>query len=130
MRDLAHTPCVIYERDELTVDNWVYLEDGQEKVVKAQSAFRTSDGQLVLDACLAGYGVALLNTYTVADAVRSGALQIVLPEVRLKDYQAIYLVYASRKHQSPALSEFLAHIQLWIQQHPVPRLPDKQRQQQ
>jgi DNA-binding transcriptional LysR family regulator len=123
MQALATTPCVTYESKEVAVDNWIYLERGREKVVKVQSGFKTSDGQLLLDACIAGYGVALLPTYGVLSAIQSEALKVVLPKIKLKDYQAIYLVYASRQHQSPALREFLNHIQLWIQQHPIPQQP-------
>ena len=124
MTDLTFTPCITYEASEVAVDHWIYFENEQEKIVKVQSAFKSSDGQLLLDACIAGYGIALLPTYTAASGIVNGQLKVVLPEVQLKDYKAIYLVYASRKHQSPALAEFLAHIQLWIQQYPVPRQLD------
>lgn len=81
----------------------------------------------MLDACIAGYGIALLPTYGALDAISSGNLKVVLPRVRLKDYQSIYLVYASHKHLSPSLAEFLAHLQLWVQQHPVPEISDLSR---
>ena len=119
MGELANTPCLIYQSEEVTVDNWVYFEAGREKSVGVQAAFKTSDGQLLLDACLAGYGVALLPTYAAAAEIHGGALKVVLPDVRLKDYQAVYLVYASRRHLSPALSELIAHLRLWVQQHPI-----------
>ena len=124
MKALENTPCITYERNEVAVDDWVYLERGKERVVKVRSAFRSSDGQMLLDACMAGYGVALLPTYVAANGIRSGKLKIVLPGVQLRDYQSIYLVYASRKHQAPALSEFLSHLQLWVQQNPVPSISE------
>ena len=124
MRQLSNMSCITYETGEVAIDNWVYFENNKEKVVKVRSAFKTSDGQLLLDACIAGYGIALLPTYMAVTGIQSGQLRIVLPQVGLKDYQAIYLVYASRKHHSPALAEFLAHIQLWMQQYPVPLLSD------
>ena len=120
MKALENMPCITYESAEVRVDNWFYFEHGKEKVVKVQSAFKTNDGRLLLDACLGGYGIALLPTYVASNAVRSGKLKVVLPRIRLKDYQSIYLIYASRKHISPALSEFLTHIKWWVQQHPVP----------
>lgn len=122
MQALEQTPCVTYENLDVAVDQWVYLERGKDRVIKVQSGFKSSDGQLLRDACLAGYGVALLPTYIVVNEVRTGRLKVVLPKVRLRGYQAIHLVYASRKYQSPALKEFLAHIQLWIQQHPIPSM--------
>ncbi|MCG8039317.1 MAG: LysR family transcriptional regulator [Candidatus Thiodiazotropha taylori] len=124
IRELEHTPCVIYESDETRVDNWAYVEHGREQIVKVQSSFKTNDAQLLLDACVAGYGVALLPTYTVLDEIKNNKLRIVLPDIQLKDYQSIYLIYATRKHQPPALSEFLAYIQLWIQQRPIPLKED------
>lgn len=124
MQALANTPCIIYKSRSTTIDNWAYFEYGTEKIVKVQAAFKTSDGQLLLDACIANYGIALLPTYMVIEAIKKGQLKVVLPSVTLKDYQAIYLLYASRKHQPPTLTEFLAHIQLWMQQHPLPQLAD------
>ena len=124
IEDLADTSCVTYESGEIVIDNWIYFAGGKEKAVKVKSAFKTSDGKILVDACVAGYGVALLPTFEVQDYIRKGKLQVVLPETRLKDYQSIYLVYASRKHQSPALSEFIAHIKLWMQRNPVPKQAD------
>ena len=124
IKELEHMPCITYESGEVAVDNWLYYERGRERAVKVQSAFKTSDGQLLLDACIAGYGIALLPTYGALDGIRNSKLKVVLPQVRLQDYQAIYLIYASRKHLSPALGEFLAHIKLWVQQHPVPEISD------
>ena len=120
MAALQRLPCIIYENDAVILDHWAYFENGREQAVRVQPALKTNDGQLLLDACIAGYGIALLPTYCALDAVRNGALKVVLPDVQLRDYQSVYLIYASRKHLLPALSEFLAHVLLWIGRHPIP----------
>ncbi len=120
MEQLTQLPCVVYAGGGVAIDHWAYRLHGETKRVQVQTAFKTNDGQLLLDACESGFGIGLLPTYVAAQGIRNGRLQVVLPEVKLEDYESIYLVYASRLYMSPALSEFIDHLWRWVQQHPIP----------
>lgn len=119
--EIPNWPCVVYESDDVVVDQWIYSKGGKSSAVQVKPAFKSGDAQILLDACLAGYGIASLPSYVAAEGIQSGSLTVVLPDVHWEDYQAVYMVYASRRYLSPALREFISHLQLWVQQHPIPR---------
>jgi DNA-binding transcriptional LysR family regulator len=56
-------------------------------------------------------------TYLVSELIRSGELVTVLPQWRPEDLK-IYVLYASRKHQSAAVRALIDHLQQWFQQPP------------
>lgn len=64
--------------------------------------FITNETAILRQAALAGGGIAILPTYYVADELRTGRLQRLLPELELETL-GIHAVYLSRRHQPLAL---------------------------
>lgn len=65
-----------------------------------------NDAQAVLDAVIAGAGIANVATYVAHDAVRSGQLRVIL-----RDYSApgppVSVVYLERRHLAPRVQAFV-----------------------
>jgi DNA-binding transcriptional LysR family regulator len=59
------------------VADWRFETAEGARNVRAASALRVNNGDMMLDAALAGLGVALLPTFIVGAALRSGALQAI-----------------------------------------------------
>ncbi len=71
----------------------------------------TDNGEVIRDALLAGFGIALKSTWDVAPFLRSGALVSVLDSYALAEHVAIWAVCPSRAFVPPrtlAFIEFLA----------------------
>ena len=86
------------------------LQRGQEHAeVRVGSYFSANEATALLRGALAGGGVALLPTYLANPLLQDGSLQVVLPDWRLPD-MAIYALYPSRKHLSPAVRAFLDYL--------------------
>ena len=64
-----------------------------------------------------GMGIALQPTYMVSKLLQSGALVTVLPQWRPEDLK-IYVLYASRKHQSKAVRTLIDYLDDWFKQNP------------
>ena len=62
-------------------------------------------------------GIALQPTYMVSKLLQSGALVTVLPQWRPEDLK-IYVLYASRKHQSKAVRTLIDYLDDWFKQNP------------
>lgn len=84
--DLSGHSCLYYRRDS-SDDNWVMgcdriqSERGREKIpVRVSTRYAVDNAEAVLDAALAGLGIALLPDYLSDAALRDGSLVKVLPE--------------------------------------------------
>ncbi|HXP96724.1 MAG TPA: LysR family transcriptional regulator [Telmatospirillum sp.] len=88
---------------------WEFVKDGRELKVVVPASLILNDNGLVLEAALAGAGVAYCVLSRVQPFLASGAL------VRLLDdwsptYPGFFLYYPSRSHQRPALRAFIGFI--------------------
>lgn len=66
------------------------------KVLTQGSEFRSNNGDVLVDAAIAGAGFVLQPTFIVSEAISRGKLMIVLPELEPKPL-GLYVVYAHRK---------------------------------
>jgi DNA-binding transcriptional LysR family regulator len=83
------------------------LSRGEERAqVSVGSYFSANEATALLRATLAGGGVALQPTYLANPHLIDGSLQALLPDWTLPE-MAIYALYPSRKHLSPAVRAFL-----------------------
>ncbi|WP_175625879.1 MULTISPECIES: LysR family transcriptional regulator [Oxalobacteraceae] len=83
------------------------LERGDEPVnVAVKGNISANDATSLVQATLAGAGVALLPTFLVAPLIRSGQLQALLPEYHPQEF-GVFGVYASRKHMPATLRTML-----------------------
>jgi DNA-binding transcriptional LysR family regulator len=106
--DLAAHRCLTYANFGKSA--WT-LSRGVERVkVDVSSHLSANEATALLRAALAGGGLALQPTYLANPHLADGSLQQVLPDWTLPD-MAIYALYTSRRHLSPAvraLLDFLA----------------------
>lgn len=106
--DLATHRCLTYAN--FGKSTWL-LSRGEEQIqVGVRSHFSANEATALLRAALAGGGLALQPTYLANPHLADGSLQRVLPHWALPD-MAIYALYTSRRHMSPAvraLLDFLA----------------------
>ena len=83
------------------------LSRGEERTqVSVTSHFSANEATALLRAALAGGGIALQPTYLASPHLQDGRLQVVLPDWKVPD-MAIYALYPSRKHLSPAVRALL-----------------------
>lgn len=109
--DLSAHRCVSYANFGKSI--W-RLNRAEETVqVSVGSYFSANEATALLQACLAGGGIALQPTYLANPHLRAGRLQQVLPEWRLPD-MSIYALYPSRKHLSPAVRALLDFLVEWF----------------
>ena len=76
--ELARHPCLSYWR-ESSDDTWTLSEAGAVQAVKVRSRYHVNNPEAVVDAALAGLGVALLPGYACEAALEDGRLLRVLP---------------------------------------------------
>ena len=102
--DLATHRCLSYANFGKSV--WTLSRGDEQSQVSVGGHFSANEATALLQAALAGGGVALQPTYLANPHLHNGSLQLLLPEWKLPD-MAIYALYPSRKHLSPAVRAFL-----------------------
>ncbi len=102
--DLAAHRCLSYANFGKSV--WKLQRGDERAEVRVGSHFNADEATALLCAALAGGGVAMQPTYLASPHLADGRLQVVLPEWQLPD-MAIYALYPSRKHLSPAVRALL-----------------------
>ena len=102
--DLATHRCLSYANFGKSV--WVLQRGDEVSRVSVTSHFSANEATALMRAALAGGGIALQPTYLANPHLSDGTLQLVLPDWKLPD-MAIYALYPSRKHLSPAVRALL-----------------------
>jgi DNA-binding transcriptional LysR family regulator len=76
--DLAHLEAVYFSFAQQ--QQWTFRVNGRPRIVRPAAHLVANTAEVAVTAAVAGHGVARLLSYQVEREVRSGALQIVLPE--------------------------------------------------
>lgn len=89
------------------VADWRFVGTQAGVVVRAKSAFRVNNGDMMLDATLAGLGVSLLPTFIAGAAIKSGRLEVIdVGLVAATEY--IYVAHPEGRRASAKLKELVA----------------------
>ena len=102
--DLATHRCLSYANFGKSV--WKFRRGQEQSQVSVGSYFSANEVTALLRAALVGAGITLQPTYLANPHLHDGSLQAVLPDWTLPE-MAIYALYPSRKHLSPAVRAFL-----------------------
>lgn len=101
-KDLSNLPGLRYSN----VDETYYWTFAGGFVASVHSSVDIANGEAVREAAIAGLGVAVLPTFIVHDAVRRGALSIIL-EKHMKPPIAMYVVHPSKRNQTARARAFI-----------------------
>jgi len=100
--DLARFDCLVLSSDASQTRGWAFSvpkDGGGVEVIhyRPNGPMDCSDGQVLHDWCLAGYGIAWRSTWEVEDEIAAGRLVPVLEEFAAPP-NGIYAVFPQRKH--------------------------------
>ncbi len=105
--DLAQHDCLVLTGAQGRQDRWT-MGDGQggETTVQVKGRLESNFGELLRDAAVAGSGIALHSTWHVADDLKAGRLQVVLPDYPLFA-TGIWAVMPQRRLVPPRVRAFV-----------------------
>lgn len=114
--DLMRCPAVLFNLQPS--DRWIVVDaQGQREDAVLSGQFRANDSEALLAAAIAGFGVALLPSWIVSDAIRTGKL------VRLlKDHHAmfapgerfVWAIYPPKRVVAPKVRVFIDGLAAYI----------------
>jgi len=105
--DLARHNCLMLVGRNGKQDVWKLTDGtGKEIAVRVSGRIESNQGELLRDAAVAGLGVAQHSTWHVWDDLRTGRLQVVLPDYPITD-TGIYAVMPQRRLVPPRVRAFV-----------------------
>ncbi|MTI15823.1 LysR family transcriptional regulator [Rhodobacteraceae bacterium RKSG542] len=104
LQDLSENHACLAARQQ---DTWHLEGPDGDMTFQCVGRLRTNSSEVVREALLAGMGVALRSTWDVGDELRTGKLQVVLPDYKATSRTGLYAVYPSRHLTPPKLRAFV-----------------------
>lgn len=96
---------------------WHFEQDGEQVSVPVQGNISANEASTLLQATIAGAGVAMLPSYQAGAHIKNGELTRLLPHAEPRRMN-MYAVYASRKHMPSALRSLLDFLVLKFPETP------------
>ncbi len=106
VEDLAQHPCINFRLSSGRIFEWEFKVHGQLRKFLPRAALTYNDADLVLQAVLAGQGIAQMSGYLICDALKSGALVPCLAQ-HVPDDRAHYICYLTRQHLPSRMRVFI-----------------------
>lgn len=113
-RDLAHHDCIVESASE-AASTWQFQHEGEEISQHIQGRLACDDAEAVLNAALAGSGVARIPSFQVRDHVRANRLEVLL-EAYEPPPAAMQIAYARLGPTLPKVSAFVQFLSSHIPQ--------------
>jgi DNA-binding transcriptional LysR family regulator len=106
--DLADHQCLEYAYGRL--NTWQFVSpDGAEQYVQVDGRLRANNGEVLVDACVAGHGIALVPDFMLKDHLEDGRLVRVLDE--WTEWRAgVYALYPHNRHLSAKVRHFVDYL--------------------
>jgi DNA-binding transcriptional LysR family regulator len=104
--DLTRHDCIVLRQNDSAYGVWKLRRGRQSESVKVRGPLSSNDGSAVLAWALDGHGILMRAEWEVADHLRAGRLEQVLPEYALPPAD-IHAVYPERHHLSARVRAFV-----------------------
>jgi DNA-binding transcriptional LysR family regulator len=103
--DLAHHNCIFYS-NVIPLNEWQFKGEASDEVVTVTGNYRVNSTDALRQAAVAGLGIAMLPSYTVAAELKAKRLVALLTKYALHQ-SGIYAVYLPNRHLSPKTRVFI-----------------------
>lgn len=107
-KELERHACLLFRDQEGTMlDHWEYERDGKREAAAVSGWLVSTHRDVIMDAAIAGVGVARFTDLTVREPLRSGQLVPVLLDWDTKQSPPITLLYRSHQRRTPRVRMFV-----------------------
>jgi LysR family transcriptional activator of dmlA len=105
-RELQSHQCIVLRESDSAYGTWHLSRGRKQETVKVRGALSSNDGESAVIWALNGHGILMRSEWDVQEHLRSGALQLVLPEWSLPSAD-VFAVYRERMNLSAKVSAFV-----------------------
>ncbi|AJP57381.1 LysR family transcriptional regulator [Pandoraea vervacti] len=106
---LARHNCLAFGSTANQQRGWTFAQDGKVVTIRVNGSMECTDGAVLHDWCLDGYGLAWRSWWEVGDDIRAGRLLTVLDAFAAPPI-GIHAVFAQRRHLPLRVRLFIDHL--------------------
>ncbi|VVE47592.1 LysR family transcriptional regulator [Pandoraea capi] len=106
---LARHNCLAFGATANQQRGWTFSQDGKVVTIRVSGTMECTDGAVLHDWCLEGYGLAWRSWWEVGDDIRAGRLVTVLDEFAAPPI-GIHAVFPQRRHLPLRVRLFIDHL--------------------
>lgn len=114
-RDLAHHRCLRFRFESGAFLEWEFIRRGENAHVDVDGSLTLGNWNLIVEAALAGIGVAWLPLERISEQLAAGRLVRLLPEWS-PSFPGLSLYYPANRHLPVALRLFVEAVRDWAEQ--------------
>ncbi|UVA81659.1 LysR family transcriptional regulator [Pandoraea commovens] len=107
--DLARHNCLAFGSTANQQRGWTFAQDGKVVTIRVNGTMECTDGAVLHDWCLEGYGLAWRSWWEVGDDIRAGRLTTVLDAFAAPPI-GIHAVFPQRRHLPLRVRLFIDHL--------------------
>jgi DNA-binding transcriptional LysR family regulator len=107
-QDLLHHTCIRWRKPSGSMYRWEFEQDNRVITLDVPGQLTLEDESLILEAALAGMGLACLSEWCISESVHEGKLRRVLDGL-IPPRAGLCLYYPSRRYQPAGLRSDLVH---------------------
>lgn len=115
--DLRAHDCLVLSTSLQSI-RWTFRGPDGSETVCVSGRLKSNDANFILEAVMAGLGIARLPSFTVSESLRDGRLQALLGEYT-PHFGDIYLVYPSRRHLPTRVRVFIEFLEAKMKPQPL-----------
>jgi DNA-binding transcriptional LysR family regulator len=104
---LSRCACLTWESPREHLNQWPFMINGRLEKVAVEGNFRSTDGTILFQLCVAGMGIMRLAEHLAVPAIRRGDLVPLLSDYQARDDTAIFAVYLSERQLVPRIRAFI-----------------------
>lgn len=109
-QDLLKHNCIVFGENNV----WELRSKTTKKIThlhQMRGNMRCSNGEIIKELILAGYGITLKSERDVEDEIKCGKIVKLLPDYEVLNKTSFYIVYPSKKLKSPKIKAFIEFFQ-------------------
>jgi DNA-binding transcriptional LysR family regulator len=108
LNDIKTHRCITHPSAE-----WLFKQDGEVRKMQIHPVLRSSHGEVMREAAIAGLGITGLPEFYVTQAIQNGRLTPILQAYTF-DIDGVYAMYPQHRQLSPMVQAFTQHLQAWF----------------
>jgi DNA-binding transcriptional LysR family regulator len=109
-QDLSNHQAIALRQNDETASLWRLTKDDQTQAIRVPVKLSTNDGHVALQWAIEGHGLLMRAQWDLAKHLRSGELELVLPEYETPAAD-IYAVYLQKARLATRISLFLDYLE-------------------
>jgi DNA-binding transcriptional LysR family regulator len=109
-QDLLQHRCLVYHGIPALPSGWHYRIGNKEVSLPVTGNCRVNNSEVLLHLALDGMGIIMFPTYILGPHLKSGRLQIILPDSIPNPDMSLYATYLPNRYMQPKVRAFIDHL--------------------